>query len=93
MLNGESLFIRRDRKLPKGASMVMYGKKEFVDLYDAENRKFCKANDLPYIDILSVMRAVSPIGSLYVTDGIHLSPEGGRVIADEILKFLAERYR
>ena len=89
----ESLFIRRDRKLPKGASMVMYGKKEFVDLYDAENRKFCKANDLPYIDILSVMRAVSPIGSLYVTDGIHLSPEGGRVIADEILKFLAERYR
>ena len=46
-----------------------------------------------YIDILSVMRAVSPIGSLYVIDGVHLSPEGGRVIADEILKFLAEKYR
>lgn len=89
----EDLFIKRDQKLPKGAYMVMYGKKEFVDLYDAENRKFCKEENIPYIDILSVMRAVSPIKSLYVTDGIHLSPAGGRVIADEILKFLAEKYR
>ncbi len=89
----ENLFIRRDQKLPKGANMVMYGKKALVDLYDAENRKFCKENGLHYIDILSVMRAVSPIGSLYVMDGVHLSPEGGRVISDEILKFLAEKYR
>ena len=27
------------------------------------------------------------------TFGIHLSPEGGRVIADEILKFFAKKYR
>lgn len=89
----EDLFIQRDKKLRKGVNMVMYGKKELVDLYDAENRKFCKENGLRYIDILSVMRSVSPIKSLYVTDGIHLSPEGGRVIADEILKFFAEKYQ
>ena len=89
----EKLFIERDRKLPKGAYMVMYGKKEFVDLYDAENRKFCKDKNLSYIDILSVMRAVPSIKELYVVDGIHLSPLGGRVVADEILKFFAEKYR
>ena len=89
----EKLFIERDRKLPKGAYMVMYGKKEFVDLYDAENRKFCKDKNLSYIDILSVMRAVPSVKELYVVDGIHLSPLGGRVVADEILKFFAEKYR
>ena len=61
--------------------------------FESPDKKFCKEGNIPYIDILTPMRAVSPIKSLYVSDGVHLSPAGGRVIADEILKFLAEKYR
>jgi lysophospholipase L1-like esterase len=86
----EKLFLDRASKLAKGKNMVMYGKKELVDLYDAENRKFCKENKLDYIDVLSVMRKAPSIKALYVNDGIHLSPLGGQVIADEILKYLAK---
>jgi lysophospholipase L1-like esterase len=86
----EQLFIDRVTKWPKSKDMVMYGKKEFVNLYDSINRKFCKENKLDYIDILSVMRKAPNIKDLYVSDGIHLSPYGGQVIADEILKYLAK---
>jgi lysophospholipase L1-like esterase len=36
------------------------------------------------------MRKAPNIKDLYVSDGIHLSPYGGQVIADEILKYLAK---
>ena len=86
----EKLFLDRAKKWAPSNNMVMYGKKDLVDLYHAENKKFCAANNIPYIDILSVMRAAPSIKDLYVSDGVHLSPLGGRVIADEILKFLAK---
>ena len=86
----EKLFLDRAKKWAPSNNMVMYGKKDLVYLYHAENKKFCAANNIPYIDILSVMRAAPSIKDLYVSDGVHLSPLGGRVIADEILKFLAK---
>ena len=86
----EALFLARDKKLAKGVNMVMYGKKEFVDLYDAENRKFCKENGLEYIDVLTAMRNAPVLKDLYVTDGIHLSPLGNRLIAATILRHLAK---
>lgn len=84
------LFLDRAKKWPASRNMVMYGKKDLVDLYDAENKKFCAENNIPYIDILSVMRSVPVIKDLYVSDGVHLSPAGGRVMADEFLKYLAK---
>ena len=76
-----------------GAEMVMYGKKDLVDQYDEVNRKLCKELNLDYVDILTPMRRAKDLKSLYVSDGVHLSPEGGRLIADELLNYFAEIYR
>lgn len=86
----EALFLARDKKLKKGVNMVMYGKKEFVDLYDAENRKFCKEHNLDYVDVLTAMRNAPVLKDLYVSDGVHLSPAGQRVITAELLRYLCK---
>ena len=85
-----SIFLARDKKLKKGVNMVMYGKKEFVDLYDAENRKFCKEHNLDYVDVLTAMRNAPVLKDLYVSDGVHLSPAGQRVITAELLRYLCK---
>ncbi|MEI3003954.1 MAG: hypothetical protein V8T87_04945 [Victivallales bacterium] len=54
--------------------MVMYGKKDLVDQYDEVNRKLCKELNLDYVDILTPMRRAKALKSLYVADGVHLSP-------------------
>ena len=87
------IMIKHAEKDPGNPSRVVYGISEFVDAYDAVNKEFCKANGLDYVDILTAMRAMPVRKDLYVTDGIHLSPLGGRVIADELIKFLAEKYK
>ena len=87
------LFEARSAKMAPGAEMVMFGKKELVDQYDAVNRKLCKELNLDYVDILTPMRGVKDLKSLYVSDGVHLSPEGGKLIADELLNYFAEKYR
>lgn len=87
------LFEDRSAKMAPGAEMVMYGKKDLVDQYDEVNRKLCKELNLDYVDILTPMRRAKDLKSLYVADGVHLSPEGGRMIADELLKYFAEKYR
>ena len=68
-------------------------RKELVDRYDAVNRKFCAERKLDYVDILSRMRAEKDLKSLYVSDGVHLSPEGGRLIADTLLKYFASQFK
>ncbi len=87
------LFEDRSGRMAPGAEMVMYGRKELVDQYDAVNRKLCGELNLDYVDILTPMRGAKDLKSLYVADGVHLSPEGGRLIADELLKYFAEKYR
>lgn len=76
--------------LANGKKPAFYGRKKFVDTYDQINRQFCKENKLDYVDILSVIRNHKPLKDIYVTDGVHLSEEGGRVIADELLKYFAK---
>lgn len=81
-------------RLEKGANpkkLVIFGKKEFVDAYDRVNREFCKAHGFDYIDILNPMRKVKDLKRLYQPDFVHLSPAGGRFVADEILKYFISR--
>ncbi len=81
-------------RLAKGADpkkVVIFGKKEFVDAYDRVNREFCKTHGFDYIDILNQMRGVKDLKSLYQPDFVHLSPAGGRFVADEILKYFISR--
>ena len=81
-------------RLEQGANpkkIVIFGKKEFVDAYDRVNREFCKAHGFDYIDILNPMRGVADLKSLYQPDFVHLSPAGGRFVADEILKYFISR--
>ncbi len=85
--SNEALF---DDHLAKGRKVAFYGKKKFVDAYDQGNRKFCKENNFDYIDILTPMRNYTPLKDLYVSDGVHLSEEGGRLICEELLKYFAK---
>ena len=81
-------------RLAKGANpkkIVIFGKKEFVDAYDRVNREFCKAHGFDYIDILTPMRNVKDLKRLYQPDFVHLSPAGGRFVADELLKYFISR--
>ena len=87
------VFEDRSAKMAPGAEMVMFGRKELVDQYDAVNRKLCKELNLDYVDILAPMRGASDLKSLYVEDGVHLSPAGGRLIAGELLNYFAGKYR
>ena len=91
--SNEAVFKKREATWAKGRQIAYYGKPEFVNVYDANNRAFCKANNLDYIDVLSVMRSYSPIKDLYVEDGVHLSDKGGILIADELLKFFAKEFK
>jgi lysophospholipase L1-like esterase len=36
------------------------------------------------------MRNYQPLKDLYVSDGVHLSEEGGRLISEELLKYFAK---
>lgn len=69
----------------------IYGKKEFIDEYDRINRQFCSQLNLDYVDILHPMRVVEDQKSLYIKDGVHLSPAGGRIIANELLKYFIQQ--
>ena len=80
----EALF---DSYLAKGRKLPFYGRKKFVDAYDANNRKFCQENKLDYVNILTPMREYKPLKALYVSDGVHLSDVGGDVIADCLLEY------
>ncbi len=87
--SNEALF---DGYIAKGRKLAFYGKKKFVDAYDEYNRKFCKENNLDYINITTPMRSYKVLKDLYVSDGVHLSSKGGNLIADEILKYFAGEF-
>lgn len=86
--SNEALF---NDHLAKGRKVAFYGKKKFVDAYDAFNREFCAKNKLDYIDITTAMRSYNPLKDLYVSDGVHLSDKGGIIIADKLLEYFAKK--
>ncbi|KAL1804648.1 hypothetical protein ACET3Z_027716 [Daucus carota] len=50
----------------------------------------CKELDIQVIDLWSVLQKQSDFLSTCFTDGIHLSPVGSKIVADEILRVLEE---
>ncbi len=86
--SNEALF---NDHLAKGRKVAFYGKKKFVDAYDAFNRKFCEKNKIDYINITDEMRSYSPLKDLYVNDGVHLSDKGGIIISDKLLEYFAKK--
>ena len=80
----------REKKLQEGQNMVWFSRPEFVDAYDAVNRKLCQELKLDYIDILTPLRAREDITALYQPDAVHLSLKGGQVFADLLLQYFAK---
>ena len=80
----------RDKNLKEGDNMVWFSRPEFVDAYDAVNRKLCQELKLDYIDILTPLRARQDLPSLYQPDAVHLSLKGGQVFADLLLQYFAK---
>lgn len=83
------LFEDYDKRFAPGSQIHMFGKKEFLDAYDAVNRKLVKEFDLGYIDMLNTMRQTPDMRSLYGEDGVHLTPRGGMIVARGILQYFA----
>ena len=88
--SNEALF---EDHLAKGRKIAFYGKKKFVDAYDAFNREFCEKNKIDYINITDEMRSYTPLKDLYVGDGVHLSDKGGILISNKLLEYFAGEFK
>lgn len=88
--SNEALF---EEHLAKGRKVAFYGKKKFVDAYDAFNREFCEKNKIDYVNITDEMRSYTPLKDLYVGDGVHLSDKGGILISNKLLEYFAEEFK
>ena len=85
------LFEDYDKRFKPGRQIHMFGKKEFLDAYVAVNRKLARELKFDCIDTLDTMRQYPDLRSLYVEDGVHLTPRGGMVVAREILKYFSAK--
>lgn len=88
--SNQKAYQERDQKCKEGQNMVWFSRPEFVDAYDAVNRKLCQELNLDYIDILTPLRAQQDIPSLYQPDAVHLSLKGGQVFTDLLLQYFAK---
>ena len=66
------------------------------DLYDLNKpqkmlKDFCEQNQIEYIDVLPAMRSAGSQRQLFYPIASYMSPEGHRVVADEVCKYLVGR--
>ena len=81
-----------DKKFSPQTQIYMFGKKEFLDAYDAVSRKLAKEYGFDHIDMLNIMRNTPDMRSLYVEDAVHLTPRGGMIVARGILQYFAQKF-
>ncbi len=70
---------------------VLFGKSEHVNNFDKVNRKLCAEYGMDYVDILTPMRKSADVSNFYVKDGVHLSADGGRMLSNLLLTYMAGR--
>jgi lysophospholipase L1-like esterase len=74
------------------------GVDRYIEQYRQRTRKFAARHHLPLIDIDQRLRTTidktkEPVSPCIMTDGIHLTPEGSQLVADEVLRFLQKTIR
>ena len=81
-----------DKRFSPGTQIHMFGKKEFLDAYDAVSRKLAKEYNFDHIDMLNTMRNTPDMRSLYGADAVHLTPRGGMIVARGILEYFSRKF-
>jgi len=74
-------------KWDKESHVSLFGIRELIDGFDSVNRHICEEMNLDYIDITTSMREANDKSFYRPNDGVHLSPAGGRFIADRLLEY------
>ncbi|CAM0912384.1 unnamed protein product [Alopecurus aequalis] len=76
-----SLYGNDARKLPERTN-------EMAGVYAGQCIELAKEMDVHYVDIWSKMQAAEGWQKLYLSDGLHLTPEGNAVVHEEVVKTL-----
>jgi lysophospholipase L1-like esterase len=79
-----------DAKRAKGIDHNLFGKPEALEQYNAIARKVANETGALYLDVYKPMRVYPNKPNLFDSDGVHINNNGNRVVALEILKFLAD---
>ena len=67
----------------------IFGLPEHVTPFLAMLQKVAKENGCFYIDLYTPTKNAANRNALFITDGVHLTPEGFRMLSSELLKNLA----
>lgn len=68
----------------------LFGKPEVLEQFNAVARKVAQENGCDYLDVYEPTRTYPEKPVLFTADGVHLSAEGNRLIALELLKHLGK---
>ena len=78
-----------DRLVQAGRPASLFGKPEVMEEYNDIARAVAEETGAGYLDVYEPTRAHPDKPSLFTADGVHLSLEGNRLIALELLRHMA----
>ena len=82
---------RAAEKKAKGVRYCIYGMPEFMEGFNNVLKKLASERNLDYIDLYSPTKDDTDRKSLFLPDGIHLSPKGNQLTALIIMKNFADK--
>jgi len=82
---------RVDDRLKRRQKANLFCKPEMLEAYNAILQRVAREAGADYLDIYTPTRTHPNQAALFQADGIHLSEAGNRLVALEILRFLASR--
>ena len=74
-----------------GRAHSLFGKPEALEQFNAIARKVAAEQGCGYLDVYEPTRAHPNKPALFTADGVHISNEGNRLVALEILKYLGRK--
>jgi len=78
-----------DKRRELGKAHNLFGKPEALEQYNALARKVAQECGADFIDVYEPTRRHADKPTLFTPDGVHLSNLGNRLVALEVLKYLA----
>lgn len=81
-----------DKRVASGGTYFLFGKPEVMENFNRVLKKLADELNIDYIDVYQPMKDYPNKPSLFSpADGVHLSEKGNRIIAIELLKYLADK--
>lgn len=67
----------------------LFGKPEELERYNAIAKKLADESQSGYVDLYGPLKSIPDKRSYFTPDGVHISEKGNRLVAVEVLKYLA----